>query len=264
MPSKKSKEKIFFVISWTRKYKTPITPPLLKRLGFILLAIFLVVAIGVGSGGLNFIAGTIGCRALPVEASSFLTKTIIMPGEKDYGPSPFATYKYCTREQAQAAGYVSSTPSEEEKKAAEAQVQAREEAARFSPAKVDYTVYVPVLEGYEITDIYLSEIHSSSHTFMKIKKNGTVIGQIREVPVDNEYNICQEADNPKQDYCAVIGHDAAGREIKRSYHNGIKGWQSYYVGINIDGTGIILSTDDDTEAVLLLSLLQQYVEGNNG
>ncbi|OJU88027.1 hypothetical protein BGO17_03570 [Candidatus Saccharibacteria bacterium 49-20] len=262
MTTRKQKEKALFTVKWTRTRQTRVTKSVLRRFGLLTLGAALLIAIGIGSGGFKFAAGVVRCGGLPVESISFLSKTLKMPGDEGYGLSPFATYQYCTREQAQAAGFGPVVLSEAQKQELEAKRLAREEAKRFSPEKIDYTVYAPVADGYEVSDIYLSQI-SSIHTFFKIKKNGTVVGSVRELPVDDPYNICSPSDNPAKDYCEVIGHDTSGREIKRSYHKGVKGWSSRTVGINIDGTGIILSSDDDTEALLILGSLEPYVGGGN-
>lgn len=261
MPSKKQKEKILFTILWTKKHKTAVTKPLLRRVGLILLGLFIFLTVGFGSNTLPYAFSTIRCLGLPVQTSDFMaSKTLTMPGEKGYGPNLFNSYKFCTKKQAEAAGYRSSVLSEEAKQKLDAQRKAQEEAKRFSPSKVDYTVYVPKLEGYEASNLELSKIQSNVHTFMRIKKNGTVIGQIRELKVNDSYNICTKPDDPNKSYCKVIGHDAQGREIKRSFRKGFKEWSSNYTGVNIDGTGIILSSDDDTEAVKILSSLQKYTE----
>lgn len=261
MPAKKSKEKVFFTIPWTSKHKIAVTKPLLRRIGLITLGLFIFLTVGFGSNTLPFVYSTISCLRLPVQTSNFMgSHTLTMPGEKGYGPNLFNSYRFCTKEQAQAAGYGPTVLSEEAKQKLEAQQKAREEAERFSPSKVPYTVYSPVLEGYEASNFRLSTIQSNIHTFIRIKKNGTVIGELRELKSDDSYNICTEPDDPNESYCKVIGHDSQGREIKRSYRKGFKEWTSSYVGINIDGTGIILSSDDDTEAVNILSSLQKYTE----
>lgn len=261
MASKKSKEKVYFIIPWTKKCKTAVTKPLLRRTGLIILGLFIFLTVGFGSNTLPFAYSTIRCLGLPVQTSNFMgSRTLTMPGEKGYGPSLFNSYKFCTKEQAKAAGYGPTALSEEAKQKLEAQRKAQEEAKRFSPSKVSYTVYIPRLEGYEASNLELSTIQSNIHTFMRIKKNGTVIGQIRELKVNDSYNICIQPDDPNKSYCKVIGHDSQGREIKRSFRKGSKEWTSNYAGINIDDTGIILSSDDDTEAVKILSSLQKYTE----
>ena len=259
MATKKQKEKIYFTIQWTHRLKTSVTKSLLRRIGLVLLAAFILLSVGFGSGALQFTIGTIRCLGWPVQTSNFMASgTLTMPHEEGYNVSFLNEYKFCTKAEAEAAGYHSSVLSEEGRKETEAKQLAREEAAKFSPSKVDYEVFIPVLEGYEATDIRLSEIKNNQHTFMRVKKNGTVIGQIRELRADDSYNICTKDDDPNDAYCTVIGSDPEGREIKRSFTKGIKDWKSTYVGIVINGTGIILSSDDDVEAIKLLSSLRKY------
>jgi hypothetical protein len=259
MPVKKQKEKIYFTIPWTRKHRIQVTKPFLWRAGLITLGLFIVFTIGVGSGTLQFAYGIARCKGLPVQSSDFMASyTYYLPGDDNYRPSLLSSYKYCNQEQAEAAGYRPSVVSEEAKQDALEMQMARDEAQRFSADKVDYQVFIPSVEGYSVDDLRLSEIKGNQHTFMRIKKEGTVIGQIRELRIDDSYNVCKESDDPDKDYCTVIGKDSQGREIKRAFHNGLKGWKSGYVGINIEGTGIILSSEDDAEALKILSTLQKY------
>lgn len=262
MPLKRKKEKILFIIPWTKKHNITITKPLLRRVGLVTLGLFIFLTIGLGSGTLPYAISTVGCLGLPVQTSNFMgSHTLKMPNESGYGPSLLSSYKYCTKEQAEAAGYRSSVVSEEAKQKAKAQEEARKEAKRFSVSKVDYIVYTPTHPEYEVSNLELSTIKSNIHTFMRIKKNGTVIGQIRELKSNDSYNICLKDDDPNESYCKVIGHDPQGREIKRSFTNSRRGWESRYVGVTINDTGVILSSDDDAEAVAILSSLQEYKEG---
>jgi len=262
MKNKNKKEKAYFVIPWTQKYKTPVTKTLLRRLSFVILGLLMILTIGLGSGTLPFAVGTVRCLGLPIQTSDFMASyTYYLPGDDNYKPGLFSSYKYCTEQQAKAAGYRSSVVSEDAKQDALEAQQNRAEAERFSTSKVNYQVYIPVLEGFSVDELRLSEIKGNQHTFMRIKKNGTVIGQIRELRSDDSYNICTKEEDPKKAYCTTIGHDSEGREIKRYFRKGINDWKSYYVGVTINGTGIILSTDNDNEAVELLSALQVYKEG---
>jgi hypothetical protein len=265
MPKKKQKEKVYFTLFWTNKHKTEVTKSLIKRLSLIFIGVVLLGTIILGSGAHRFVIGVIKCKALPVETVSFFTKNLVLPGQHGYGLDPMATYDYCTEESARTAGYGPKVISQEEKAADEAKAQAAEaariEAERFAPEKVNYVVYVPSLAGYESSQFRLSQILGVQHTFFRIKKNGTVIGQVREIPVDNDYNLCLKPDTTTSK-CEVIGHDKVGREIHRSFSMQRSGWSSNYVGINIGGTGIILSSDNDAEAIQLLSSLQQYKEGS--
>ena len=261
MPLKRKKDKILFTIPWTKTYNIAITKTLRRRIGLATLGLFIFLTIGLGSGTLPYAITTVRCLGLPVQTSDFMgSYTLKMPGESGYGPSLFNSYKYCTKEQAEAAGYRSNIVSEETKQKANAQEQARQEAKRFSPSKVNYTVYIPTHTEYEASNLELSTIQSNLHTFMRIKKNGTVIGQIRELKSNDSYNICLKSEDPNESYCKVIGHDPQGREIKRSFTNSRRGWESRYVGVMINDTGIILTSDDDAEAVKILSSLQEYKE----
>jgi len=195
-----------------------------------------------------------------MEATHFLTKTLRKPGESGYGLNPYSTYQYCTEDQAIAAGYGPSLMSDATKQKLQAQADAIAEAAKFAPSKVPYTVYVPSLDGYTVGDFKLMTIHDAVHTFFSVKKNGTVIGQIRELSSDDSYNLCQKNDSLAT--CTVIGHDASGREINREFRRGV----TRYVTIIIDGTGIIFSSDssdDDPIDVQILSALRPYVDGDS-
>lgn len=261
MPIKRNKQKVLFTIPWAKHHPIAVTKPLLRRVGLAVLGLFIFLSLGLGSGTLPFAITTIRCLGLPVQTSNFMgSRTLTLPGESGYGPNLFTSYKYCTKEQAEAVGYRSSVFSEEAKQKAKTQEEARQEAKRFSPSKVSYTVYIPTHPEYEASNLELSTIQSNLHTFMRIKKSGTVIGQIRELKSNDSYNICLKGEDPNESYCKVIGHDPRGREIKRSFTNSRRGWESRYVGVTINDTGIILTSDDDAEAVKILSSLQEYKE----
>lgn len=256
---KQKKEKIYFVIPWSKNLRTDVTKSFLGRIGLITLGAFLLIAIGLGSGTLQLAVATVRCAGLPVQASDFMaSSTYYLPGQSGYGPDIFNNYSYCTKEQVESAGYRPSILSEEAKQEAFAQQEARKEAERFSADKVSYQVYIPVLEGYSVDQLRLSEIKGNQHTFMRIKKNGTVIGSIRELKHDDNYNICIGEKKPNGSYCELIGNDTQGREINRYFPRGLNNRTSNSVSIQLDGTGIILESDNDIEAVQLLSSLQRY------
>ncbi len=258
--NRKVKEKVLFAIPWTHKYQTKVTIKLLKKTGLIVIITFIILMYGLGSNAFAYSWGVIRCGHLPVESGNLMSSSYTLPGEKGYGLNSFASYQYCTQQEAESAGYHRDTVTLANQEQAAQQQAARAEAEKFSPSKVSYTVYVPTAQGYVVANMKLSTIQSNIHTFYDIKKNGTIIGQVRELGINDSYNICDPHANASESYCKVIGHDAAGREIKREFTKGIKDWRSSYTGVNIGGTGIILQSDDDTEAVTILSSMQIYSE----
>jgi len=222
----------------------------------------MLTIIGLGTGALPYASNVLKCGRLPVESSRFAASySYRLPGDKGYGVHPFSEYSFCTEAEIRATnGYHRDVVTDAAKREDEANAVKREEEAKFSPSKVDYKVYVPSLEGYEYSNMRVSEIHSNIHTFYRIKKNGTVVGQVRELKSNDSYNICDPHEDPSKRYCKLIGVDGVGREIRRQYSKGLHDWHVSSAGINIEGTGIILSIESDEEAVKLLGSMKPYSE----
>lgn len=79
-----------------------------KRKAYIALALILgslAILAGIGSGALQYSLSTVECLKAPVAASRFMAGyTYHLPGDAEYGPSPFNEY-YCSEQAAIQAGF---------------------------------------------------------------------------------------------------------------------------------------------------------------
>jgi hypothetical protein len=227
------------------------------KIGAIVIVVLLLV--GLATGHTIFAIVAIRCGEVPVSASRFAASySYVLPGEEWYSVGPFQEY-YCNREEAEKAGFHHHPWTEEAKKEDKERQAKYGEERKFDISKLDFQFYVPDLPGYAITDLHVNTIHSNVHAFYTVVKDGKDIGQVRELKRTDSYNICSTSD-PQDRYCEVIGRDGVGRDANREYINKIKGWESYYAGINIGDTGIIFSTDDDQEALKVFGSMKLYTE----
>lgn len=247
-----------FTIRWTRRSKLHVRRSLLVKA--IIISI-LILVLGFGTNTLPYLYKTVECMRLPVESSRFMAGyDYKLPGDEGYGIHIFSEYNYCTQADIEAThGYHHSTLTSAGRAELEKQHEAYRESQKFVLSKLDFQFYVPDSPEYTITDKQVMMIHSNAHAFYTVLKGDKKTGQIRELKRTDSYNICASVD-PQKRYCRVIGKDSMGREVNREYDRGIHSWNSYYVGINIGETGIILSTDDDQEAIKIFGAMKLYTE----
>lgn len=230
-----------------------------RRIKVTTIIVIVLLGIGLITGHTTYGLALIRCGRLPVSASRFMAGySYVLPGESYYSVGPFQEY-YCTQQEAQKAGFHHDPWTEGGKKEDQERRAKYNEERKFAISKLNFQFYVPNLLGYTITDMHVDMIHSNIHAFYTIVKDGKNVGQVRELKKTDNYNLCKST-NPQDSYCKVIGHDAAGREVNREYINGVKGWKSYYTSINIGDTGIILSTDNNQEALKVFGAMKLYKE----
>jgi len=234
-----------------------------KRFRAIILTILIVVATvtpaAIQTNILPYSLSTIKCGGLPVESFTVIgSSQYRLPGEDGYGINPASEYTMCTQNEAEAT--LAYHGREQTKALAEKgrnYLEESKEAARFSPEKVTYELYVPNPNIYTIEDLRISEIHQVNHSFFTVKKNGNIIGRVREVPSSNDYNLCAY-NNPAERYCTQIGLSSNGSEIYREQNKGLRGWNSQYAGANIGNTGIIVQSDIDQDVIDLINAMTPY------
>lgn len=247
-------------ISWlkTLQTKVPKKPSAIILVVLITLATFTPAAMQ--SNVLPYSLSAARCGVLPIESYRVIgVSHYRLPSDEGYGIKPTSTYTMCSQDEAEATlGYHGSEQTKALVERSQNYIQESEEAARFSPEKVSYTLYLPNPNVYTIEDLKISEIHQVNHSFYTVKKNGVVIGRVREVPIDNDYNLCDKKNNPSQGYCKPIGLSSSGVEIYREYNNTLRGWTAQYAGANIGSTGIIVTSNVDQDVIDLINAMVPY------
>lgn len=170
-----------------------------------------------GNGQIPLAIETAKCGHQPVVATSFLTSTYVMPGDEGYGPAGLFSRYYCAEAEAQAAGYkpaMGTTAYEKQaaQNATDSEAEAKAEHERLINGR-NYKVYLPNTSGYSYTHYDIMEMNGGAiQTFYDLKKDGTIVANVREGTIGNEYEICQGQDQDRP--CTVAGKDSKGREVK--------------------------------------------------
>lgn len=206
----------------------------LLLLGSIIFLLIILVLYGLGSGLFTYAAAFVRCGGQPVAATRFTASySYTLPGEYGYGPSLFNEY-YCTQAQAEAAGF-SPSPFTETGEKQEREFEARyEQQTKFNPAKIDYVAYAPDMERFSYGDPRFGYGDLNNQTFYDLKKDGTIVAQVRQGKVGDEYELCNEL----SDNCETVGTDSQGREVRREFYDLRDNSESFSLSIRIGGTFI--------------------------
>ena len=220
----------------------------------MLAIILFLLGVGFLSGILPFVAGVVRCGNLPVSAESFAGGSwFVLPGERGYGPSPFPFKNeyYCTRDEAERAGFQHSVLTELGAKEQEAQARAFREARKFSPSSVPFGIYSPkyVPAGYTKFEFSLL---SRAPNFLVVQpiapqsRDHEEYLQLRQGALGS-YEECSKAEP-----CTIIGRVPSGEEIyKNSKPTYSIKFQKSYVSLSSNRP---ILTDD--EAIKILSSLE--------
>jgi hypothetical protein len=267
-PAKKAgkvgKSKPLFIIQWTKQLKTPVTKKAVKYSVVTLVIAGIITGIGIMLNVIPFAYAMARCGQLPIESSRFMADySYRLPGDEGYGLNVFSEYRFCTQEEIVATnGYHRNVNTDAAKAEAEANRLKREEEGRFEPAKVDYQVFLVKMEGFEVTDLRLSEMSSNDlQTFFNLKKPGTKIGfNVREGKIPSTYELCRH----KEYKCEEIGHDTHGNVIRKQTTNHVKRPIIYY-SVNIGETFINIGQGgstyySDSEMIGVFNSLIPYSE----
>lgn len=229
-----------------------------KIIAAILIGSCLLIATlaGLGSGYMQYGAAHIICGKAPVAASKFMASySYDLPGDTSYGPNPFNEY-YCSETDAKKAGFHASTFSDTAKKEAAERSAAREEARKFSPEKIDYTLYVP-FGRYTAGDIRLQQMNDSqTHSFFNVKEDGYNLASIREGKIPSSYELCTNENAT----CTVIGKDSRGGDVRKQIYETRKRTSISYT-VNIGSTFINLTAPEeftDQDAINLFNTFKEY------
>lgn len=259
--SRKKKQNILFVITWTKITKTKVTKQGIVHLVSTTLVVLGIVALGLISNVIPFGYAVIRCGQLPVELTKFMADySYRLPEDKGYRVNVFSEYTFCTQEQIKATnGYHRNVNTDAAKAETEANRIAREEAESFSTSKVDYQVYTPKLEGYVVENLKVSEINSSVQTFFSLRKINTNIGfSFREGKIPSSYQICRL----EQSQCLPIGIDKYGNTVQKQISGSAKSPIVYY-GVNREGTFINIGQGahvnySDEDMINIINSLEPY------
>lgn len=182
----------------------------IAAIALAILVVLLAVSFGIGSGTLKYGIAYIRCGGVPISASNFAgARSYRLPTDKTYDISIFSQF-FCTEEEAVKKGFHPSVLSDEARKKSEALSQQRQEEKRFSPEKINYTLYVPSGK-YTHGDIRISSIskNDEKHSFFNIKEDGYNVASVREARIPSNYQLCAS----KKHTCKTIGKDKKGRKI---------------------------------------------------
>jgi hypothetical protein len=166
---------------------------------------------GMGNGYLPYAVAAVKCGRAPVTATKFAASySYVLPGEPGYGPGIFKVY-YCTQADAVARGFhpAPGTPTAIKQDQASRQKLATD--TKFDASKLNYTAYKPALPNYSYTNLQAYAIRGAQQTFYSLKKDGTIVTQVRQGKIGNEYELCLTS----TEKCELAGTDSAGRQIQR-------------------------------------------------
>jgi hypothetical protein len=77
-----------------------------SKLILIVTAVVILLVVGILSGVLPFALNTLSCGRLPVIASTFAAAySYKVPADPGYGPGPFYTVFFCSKEEAERTGF---------------------------------------------------------------------------------------------------------------------------------------------------------------
>lgn len=220
------------------------------------LVFLLVVLGGLGSGKLQYGIAYVRCGGAPIEASRFMASySYSLPTDSTYRPSIFSEY-FCTEAEAQKKGFHRSVLSDAaQKESADLQAQ-REEEKRFSPSKINYTLYVPV-EKYTYGEIRISKMSNGDpHSFYNVKEDGYNVASVREGAIPSNYQLC----TIEKYVCTSIGKDKRGEEVMKQVSGRKNDIASY--ATNIGGTFVTLTGvyDEllDADIISIFNSLKEY------
>jgi hypothetical protein len=220
------------------------------------LTLLLLILGGLGSGKLQYGIAYIRCGGEPVSASRFMASySYTLPTDSTYSTSIFSEY-YCTQAEAEKNGFRRSVLTDASRKEAEALAGQRQEEARFSPEKVNYTLYVPYGK-YAYGEIRISKMSSGDpHSFYSVKKDGYNVASVREGSIPSDYQLCTD----EKYVCASIGKDKRGGEVMKQTAGRKNDKVSY--AANIDTTFINLTGVDkemtDADIISVFNSLGEY------
>lgn len=245
----------------TFKNKEKLTAPQARKIATISLIgliLALVILGGLGTGKLQYTVAAIRCARAPIEASRFMASyTYNRPTDPSYRPSIFSEY-FCTEQEAQKAGFRADVASEAQKKQSETLTAQRAEEKRFSPEKVNYTVYIPSGK-YTRDDIEISKMSGNElHSFFTIKEDGYAVAQVREGAIPSDYQLCKHTGYT----CTTIGKGARGGDIIKQLSGNDNDNVSY--AMNIGTTFITLTgvyeelTNEDI--ISIFNSLKEYTD----
>ena len=209
---------------------------------FIGAAVLGVVALlyGVGSGYLGYGLAYAKCGRQPVIASRFAAAySYVLPGERLYHPNVFSEY-YCTQVEAEKSGF-HPQPGTNASRAKDAErYQQNVQKTQQLLKERNYTVYAPSnLPGISYDNSSVMDIHGEIHTFYRLKKDGTVVADVRQGKVESSYEVCHDDEYR----CEVVGIGAQGGQIMRQYPKRPTS-KEVIVGMRIGGTFLVVSGDE--------------------
>ena len=247
-------------IQWSKTMQSQVPKRFLSFLLLGLIVLATLTPIAITTNTLAYSLNTIRCGGLPIESFDVIGSSHYrLPSDDGYGIKSTSSYTLCSQDEAEATlGYHITEPTKALAEKGQKYLEDSQEKARFSPEKVTYQLYVPNPEVYTIEDLKISEIQQVNHSFYYVRKDGVRIGEVRQVPIDNAYNLCDHDNNPSKRYCKRIGSSLNGIEIYREYNNGLRGVTSQYAGANIGNTGIIVRSDIDQNVIDLINALVPY------
>lgn len=214
--------------------------------------------IGFGTGSIQYGVAYIRCGGAPIAATRFMAAhSYSAPGDSNYAPSIFSEY-YCSAAEAEEDGFRPSPLSEAGRRATEDLRMRLEEEGRFSPNKINYTLYVPV-EKYTYGGIRVNEMSSGDiHTFYFIKEGDHSIASARAGSIPSDYQLCT---SDRYD-CVSIGKHKRGSEVVRQISGRRNDIVSY--GVNIGGTFINLTqVDEEKKDVDIIDIFNSLGEYEN-
>jgi len=261
---RRKKQTPLFIIPWTEKAKLEVTKRGIIYTVGVSFIVFVLVLMGLVTNVIPFGYATVRCGHLPVESSRFMADfSYKLPGDIGYGVNMFSEYRFCTEADIKSTGgYHRNVFTEAARLEAEALRAAREEAAKFSPSKIDYQVYVPKLEGFTVGDFVLRDMSSGdTQTFFSLRKDNSTVGfSFREGKIPNDYQLCRH----EKYTCEVIGKDKDGNIVQKQT-SGRESNPIVYYGVNRGDTFINIGQGRDVnysdEAMIgIINTLEVYRE----
>jgi hypothetical protein len=220
------------------------------------LVLLLLILGGLGSGKLQYGLAYVRCGGAPISASRFMASySYTLPTDKTYSPNIFSEY-YCTQAEAEKSGFRRSVLTDAVKKESEALSAQRTEEKRFSPEKVNYTLYVPT-EKYTYGEIKIYKMSNMDpHSIFNVKEDGYNVASVREGAIPSSYQLCKI----EKYVCTSIGKDKRGGQVMKQVSGRENDIASY--ATNIDNTFITLTGVDkektDADIIDIFNSLGEY------
>jgi hypothetical protein len=179
------------------------------------IGVFILILLGIASGGVQFAVATIRCGKLPVSASKFAASYIFeLPGERGYGPNFFNQY-FCTRALAEKAYFRHSGLTDLGQKEKQAQSKASADERAYQPSKVPFVVLTPTYlpAGYEKEgQVTIQKYPNGIQVFQTIIRTSDkyAVALLRQGTLGDDYEACAMVD------CMIVGKAPQGQTIYKN------------------------------------------------